>query len=76
MHMIGQALMPTPTVPGMAAEGETATGMIGNRRLVQRIPVRIALDEVPTEVTLAVGLTATVEIHSYLAKQSKGHGPG
>jgi multidrug resistance efflux pump len=31
-------------------------------RLAQRIPVRVVLDEVPPSVTLAVGLTATVEI--------------
>jgi multidrug resistance efflux pump len=41
-------------------------------RLAQRIPVRVALDDVPPKVTLAVGLTATVEIHSHLARQSKG----
>lgn len=41
-------------------------------RLAQRIPVRVVLDDVPPEVTLAVGLTATVEIHSHLAKQDKG----
>jgi multidrug resistance efflux pump len=33
-------------------------------RLAQRIPVRVALDDVPPDVTLAVGLTATVEIRS------------
>lgn len=31
-------------------------------RLAQRIPVRVELDSVPKDVTLAVGLTATVEI--------------
>jgi multidrug resistance efflux pump len=31
-------------------------------RLAQRIPVRIVCDDVPPEVTLAVGLTATIEI--------------
>ncbi|HEY2132364.1 MAG TPA: HlyD family secretion protein [Acetobacteraceae bacterium] len=31
-------------------------------RLAQRVPVRIAFDEVPPSLTLAVGLTATVEI--------------
>lgn len=41
-------------------------------RLPQRIPVRVVLDDVPPEVTLAVGLTATVEIHSHLAKQGYG----
>ncbi|WIM13608.1 HlyD family secretion protein [Enhydrobacter sp.] len=31
-------------------------------RLAQRIPVRVELDSVPKDVTLAIGLTATVEI--------------
>jgi multidrug resistance efflux pump len=31
-------------------------------RLAQRIPVRVAFDDVPPNVTLAIGLTATVEI--------------
>jgi multidrug resistance efflux pump len=31
-------------------------------RLAQRIPVRIVIDEVPPEVTLSAGMTATVEI--------------
>jgi multidrug resistance efflux pump len=31
-------------------------------RLAQRVPVRIAIDHVPPDVTLVVGLTATVEI--------------
>lgn len=31
-------------------------------RLAQRVPVRIALDEVPADVRLVAGLTATVEI--------------
>jgi multidrug resistance efflux pump len=32
-------------------------------RLAQRIPVRIHLDEVPPNVVLSAGMTATVEIH-------------
>jgi multidrug resistance efflux pump len=32
-------------------------------RLAQRIPVRIHIDAVPPEVSLAAGMTATVEIH-------------
>ena len=43
-------------------------------RLAQRIPVRVALDNVPPEVTLAVGLTATVEIHPRLARERGTHG--
>jgi multidrug resistance efflux pump len=38
-------------------------------RLAQRVPVRIAIDHVPPEVTLSIGLTATVTIgHSGGAK--------
>ena len=33
-------------------------------RLAQRIPVRIHIDEVPPNVVLSAGLTATVEIHN------------
>lgn len=32
-------------------------------RLAQRIPVRIMLDEVPDEMLLSVGMTATVRVH-------------
>jgi multidrug resistance efflux pump len=33
-------------------------------RLAQRIPVRIHIDEVPPDVVLSAGMTATVEIHN------------
>jgi multidrug resistance efflux pump len=33
-------------------------------RLAQRIPVRIHIDEVPSNVILSAGMTATVEIHN------------
>jgi hypothetical protein len=33
-------------------------------RLAQRIPVRIHIDEVPPDVILAAGMTATVEINN------------
>jgi multidrug resistance efflux pump len=33
-------------------------------RLAQRIPVRIHIDEVPPDVILSAGMTATVEIHN------------
>jgi multidrug resistance efflux pump len=32
-------------------------------RLAQRVPVRVALDRVPTGVRLVAGRTATVEVH-------------
>jgi len=37
-------------------------------RLAQRIPVRIAIDQVPKTVVLAAGMTATVEIEPRLQK--------
>ena len=39
-------------------------------RLAQRIPVRIAFDQVPDDVLLASGLTASVEVLSDTLKQS------
>lgn len=38
-------------------------------RLGQRIPVRIHIDEVPPDVVLAAGMTATVEIDDRVARQ-------
>lgn len=40
-------------------------------RLAQRIPVRIAFDQVPSEVTLVAGMTATIQINPH-----SGNGPG
>jgi RND family efflux transporter MFP subunit len=40
-------------------------------RLAQRIPVRIRLDQVPKDVRLVAGLTATVEIESAAASSAK-----
>ena len=40
-------------------------------RLAQRVPVRIALDEIPAQITLAVGLTATVEIDPNLSEPDR-----
>src|SRR5208282_1545591 len=42
-------------------------------RLAQRVPVRIHIDEVPKEVKLVAGLTATVQIEPYSA--SPGSAP-
>lgn len=47
-------------------------------RLVQRIPVRIALDPVPEKIRLIAGQTVTVEIHapSSSTAQNSGKQPG
>ncbi len=44
-------------------------------RLAQRVPVRIRIDEVPKEVELVAGLTATVQIEPYKAPQDSGSKP-
>jgi multidrug resistance efflux pump len=41
-------------------------------RLAQRVPVRIHIDEVPPEVKLVAGLTATVQIEPYKAQPTSG----
>jgi multidrug resistance efflux pump len=40
-------------------------------RLAQRIPVRIHIDEVPPNVVLSAGMTATVEIHNQSRSPAK-----
>jgi RND family efflux transporter MFP subunit len=42
-------------------------------RLAQRIPVRIHIDQVPGDVHLAAGMTATVEIENAPTLDSPGH---
>ena len=49
----------TPNGQGVATVNPIFTWV----RLAQRIPVRIHIDEVPSDVVLAAGMTATVEIH-------------
>ena len=44
-------------------------------RLAQRVPVRIQIDEVPKEVKLVAGLTATVQIEPYKAPSAPGPAP-
>ncbi len=44
-------------------------------RLAQRVPVRIHIDEVPKEVELVAGLTATVQIEPYKAPPLSGSKP-
>lgn len=45
-------------------------------RLAQRVPVRIVLDHVPPDITLAAGLTATVSIVASSEAGEDGRGPG
>jgi multidrug resistance efflux pump len=45
-------------------------------RLAQRIPVRIHIDEVPPDVVLSAGMTATVEIHDRARAPVFGQLPG
>lgn len=54
-----------PGVQGLASVNPVFTWV----RLAQRIPVRIAIDEVPEGLVLSAGLTATVTV-------GKGAGPG
>ena len=49
-----------PNSQGVAAVNPIFTWV----RLAQRIPVRIHIDEVPPNVVLSAGMTATVEIHN------------
>ncbi len=44
-------------------------------RLAQRVPVRIHIDEVPKEVKLVAGLTATVQIEPYKAPSAPSPAP-
>jgi multidrug resistance efflux pump len=44
-------------------------------RLAQRVPVRIHIDEVPPDVKLVAGLTATVQIEPYKAPPISGSKP-
>ena len=44
-------------------------------RLAQRVPVRVHIDEVPKEVKLVAGLTATVQIEPYEAPSALGPAP-
>ena len=41
-------------------------------RLAQRVPVRIRIDEVPEDIKLVAGLTATVELEPYKAPPAPG----
>jgi multidrug resistance efflux pump len=56
-----------PDVQGVASVNPIFTWV----RLAQRIPVRIHIDEVPPEVTLSAGMTATVQIDAQARPPAK-----
>lgn len=60
----------TPGVAGLPSVNPVFTWV----RLAQRIPVRVTLDAVPDDVTLAAGLTATVSVAAGAPPPS--HAPG
>jgi multidrug resistance efflux pump len=80
--MAGDALI-TGTVEGISraiAERDASTGLLAVVkpnfdwiRLAQRIPVRIKLDHVPSEVRLIAGLSCTVVVGQKLAPMASGH---
>jgi multidrug resistance efflux pump len=62
-HVIGIARgIEVPNAQSDAAGLATVNPIFTWIRLAQRVPVRIAIDHAPPDVTLVVGLTATVEI--------------
>jgi multidrug resistance efflux pump len=58
----------TPDASGLASVNPIFTFV----RLAQRVPVRIHIDEVPPEVKLVAGLTATVQVEPYKAPPISG----
>ena len=60
-----------PDVSGLASVNPIFTFV----RLAQRVPVRIHIDEVPEEVKLVAGLTATVQIEPYKAPPASNSTP-
>jgi multidrug resistance efflux pump len=61
----------TPDASGLASVNPIFTFV----RLAQRVPVRIHIDEVPKEVELVAGLTATVQVEPYKAPPASGSTP-
>jgi multidrug resistance efflux pump len=61
----------TPDASGLASVNPIFTFV----RLAQRVPVRIHIDEVPPEVKLVAGLTATVQVEPYKAPPISGSKP-
>ncbi|WP_419828903.1 efflux RND transporter periplasmic adaptor subunit [Methylobacterium sp.] len=62
----------TPGVAGLPAVNPVFTWV----RLAQRIPVRVTIDAVPDDVTLAAGLTATVSVATGAPSPSSVSGDG
>jgi RND family efflux transporter MFP subunit len=54
----------TPDASGLASVNPIFTFV----RLAQRVPVRIHIDEVPDDIKLVAGMTATVQIESFKAQ--------
>ncbi len=61
----------TPDASGLASVNPIFTFV----RLAQRVPVRIHIDEVPDDVKLVAGMTATVQIEPYKAPPISGSKP-
>ena len=61
----------TPDASGLASVNPIFTFV----RLAQRVPVRIHIDEVPDDVKLVAGMTATVQIEPYKAPPISGLKP-
>jgi multidrug resistance efflux pump len=61
----------TPDASGLASVNPIFTFV----RLAQRVPVRIHIDELPPEVNLVAGLTATVQVEPYKAPPISGSKP-
>ncbi|HSV00451.1 MAG TPA: HlyD family secretion protein, partial [Roseiarcus sp.] len=61
----------TPDASGLASVNPIFTFV----RLAQRVPVRIHIDEIPNDVKLVAGMTATVQIEPYQAPPIPGSKP-
>jgi RND family efflux transporter MFP subunit len=61
----------TPDASGLASVNPIFTFV----RLAQRVPVRIHIDEVPVEVKLVAGMTATVQIEPFKAQPTSESKP-
>jgi multidrug resistance efflux pump len=63
----------TPGKSGLASVNPVFTWV----RLAQRIPVRIQIDQIPPEIKLVVGMTASIEVEprAKLSKSAPESGP-
>jgi|GEM_PF-18269 len=62
----------TPDASGLASVNPIFTFV----RLAQRVPVRIHIDEVPDDIKLVAGMTATVQIEPFKAEAISNSKPG